>query len=85
MNATLDIRTMINTAVEEFAAATGRRPEEVRISPASYRRLIEVESADPDLGNLMIGCLALLKIQTSLGWMVLAIDEILADVSVGVI
>ena len=85
MNSVFDPIEKINDAVMRFFQSTGRKPAEINVSRASYRRLVELNSTYSSIGNLIIGCLALLRLETCLGVVGLAVDEVLPDESVRVL
>jgi hypothetical protein len=64
------VESIYETIVENFEM-TGREPQALVLSPASYRRLLEIKSDDPAAIN-------------PLGHFRLVIDEIFPDTKVGV-
>jgi len=71
MRPAFDIIETIYERIVDFLFATGRTPSQVVLSPASYRRLLEIRRDAP-------GCLV------SLTTVEIVIDEVLPDTEVQV-
>ena len=84
MKNAFDLIEAINERVAEHAEKTGSKPHSIAVSPASYRRLIEIKAWEERIGNLIIGCAPLKEFGTEDGNVSLVIDEMLADTAVEV-
>jgi hypothetical protein len=74
----------INERIAEHKERSGLRPHSIAISPAAYRRLVEIRAWEGRIGNLIIGCAPLKEFGTEDGNVALVIDEMLADTAVEV-
>jgi hypothetical protein len=79
MNQVFDLVEEINEKVTEYFYSTGLKPSTLEISPCSYRQLIEMESSEHAIGDLIIGCKALREMTTALGKLHVVINETIAD------
>ena len=82
MKSVFDLVEEINERAAEHFYKTGLKPNVLEISPCSYRRLIEIESAEHAIGNLVVGCKALREMTTVIGKVHVVIDESLSDTEV---
>jgi hypothetical protein len=82
MNSAFDLVEEINEKAAEHFYKTGLKPVVLEISPRSYRRLIEIESSEHAIGNLVVGCAALREKATVMGKLKVVIDESLSDTEV---
>jgi len=82
MKQVFDLVEEINAKVTEYFYSTGLKPSTLEISPRSYRRLLEIESSEHAIGNLIIGCRALREMTTALGRVHVVIDESMSDIEV---
>lgn len=84
MKQVFDLIEAINDRLTQFLDQEGLTPNAIAISPASYRRLLEIKSWEWRIGNLIISCRPLKEIETPLGKVHLVIDELLSDTEVEV-
>ncbi len=85
MKQVFDLIEAINDRLTQFLDQEGLTPNAIAISPASYRRLLEIKSWEWRIGNLIIGCAPMREIETPLGKASIIIDEILSDTEVEVV
>lgn len=79
MKTSFDLVEAIYEEASRFYAEQGTVPEAVALSPASYRRLIELRCQEQSIGNLIIGCAPILQFTTAVGTLRIVIDELLGD------
>lgn len=84
MKPVFDLVEEINEKVAEYFYSTGLKPSTLEISPCSYRRLLEIESSEQAIGNLIIGCKALREMTTALGKLHIVISETVSDTEVAI-
>lgn len=84
MRSAFDLIEVINERIAEHKERTGFRPHSIAVSPAAYRRLVEIRAWEERIGNLIIGCAPLREFETEDGNVALVIDEMLADTAVEV-
>ena len=85
MNEVFDLVGAILESVEEFVSRTGVAPSVLSLSPASYRRMIEIGSSEQPTRDSAIGCPAIDEIDTAFGRIRVVIDELLPDTSVDLV
>ncbi len=84
MKHAFDLIEAINERIAEHKESSGLRPHSIAVSPAAYRRLVEIRAWEERIGNLVIGCAPLKEFETEDGNISLVIDEMLADTVVEV-
>ena len=82
MKEVFDLIEAINETAMRYRDETGVNARTVAISPSSYRRLLEISAEEGKIGNLIIGCSAIQKIDTLAGTLDVVIDELVPDTSV---
>ncbi len=82
MNKVFDVLEAINERIRKYVSCAGSSPTSVQLSPSSYRRLLEINSVDQEIGDLLIGCIPLRSITTAWGSIRVVIDEMLGDTDV---
>jgi hypothetical protein len=85
MKQVFDIVEAIHGKVTNCLDEKGLMPASVAVSPCSYRRLIETRSLEGRIGNLIIGCSPLRKMETPFGKVNIVIDEMISDTEVEVV
>lgn len=84
MKNAFDLIEAINERIEEYKERAGFRPHSVAVSPAAYRRLVEMRAWEEKIGNLIIGCAPLKEFETDGGNLSLVIDEMLGGTAIEV-
>ena len=84
MKNVFDIIEAVEEKVAEFLDRCGHFPSGLALSPGSYRRMIEIRSADIALGNLTVGSRAMDQYETDSCTLTVVIDELLTDTCVEV-
>lgn len=79
MNKVFDVVETINERIRKYVSCAGSSPKAILLSPASYRRLLEINSVDQEIGDLLIGCIPLRSFTTAWGNIRVVIDEMLGD------
>jgi hypothetical protein len=82
MKDVFDLFEAINDGVMLYRNQTGETPTTLTISPAMYRRLVEIKAWEGRIGNLVIGCAPVNSIDTPSGTLCVVIDELFTDTGV---
>ncbi|MBI4428384.1 MAG: hypothetical protein HY562_04630 [Ignavibacteriales bacterium] len=82
MQNTFDAVNAIDERARMYREKTGKKPGFLTISRDVYRRLVELISSANSVGNLVIGCAPIQEIETSVGRLKIAIDEMLGEAGI---
>lgn len=82
MKKIFDVVEAINERIRKYVSCAGTSPTSILLSPSSYRRLLEINSVNQEIGSLLIGCIPLRSITTAWGSIQVIIDEMLGDTDV---
>lgn len=77
-----DLIETINETAMQFQEHRGCAPTSLAISPRSYRRLLEIIAWEQRIGNLVIGCTPVRKLETPFGKVNIVIDEMSSDTKI---